>query len=220
MLHFRNLAALLLMSLLVACGDVPTEVEDKNPVGSLSFDYSGTRSGSYSVSGGVTLDANGRPKMEDRAIAIYTPNASTPSDTMLTVGAIDLKGNSTLDNVAFLFFQKPTTGSFSLTDVETCAGSASPSLEGCLLAGLFFDIPLAGNPDPRNQYLFTEGTITLTRVDQKWVEGTFRGTASRRDPETGEVSGTVNVTNGKFRTPVVEMPKEEMPTFSVSPLIP
>jgi hypothetical protein len=177
-------AALALAALtLSGCGD-STGLGSKT--GSLSFSYSGARSGSFSASGEYRATttsfvkqpfAVGSKGVENGVAFIsvlsYQPVTSTTGDVAIVL----------LPNVT-----APTTLSLD----STC------DTDACPLAAVVFDTDPDVDEDESDFYVFDSGTLQVTSVASGRITGTFSGTATEFLSDAA-----ITVTNGTFDVPLV-----------------
>jgi len=150
--------------------------------GSLSFSYTGARSGSYSASGLLTRHNDSAFVKQSFASGLTLTNNGRPYVGMLSYAPLT---TSSGDEVVFLF---PSVGAGqTLTFTETCATST------CSLGLIAFNT----NPDLVNDgsdpFFFTTGTLQITSVKDGRIAGTFSGTAV---DSLG--TRTITVTGGTF----------------------
>lgn len=172
---------------LAACGGDSTG--SGNASGSLSFSYSGPRSGSYSAQGSYEeLNGNSFTKREF-AVATTDNSTGTAAIAMLSYNPV----SSTRGDLTLFAFTRPSSAGVINVDDDNCVTS------DCPLALFAFNV----NPDVSSTtgevyYYLTRGTITVTTVNTNNVAGTFQGKAV--DLDSGD---TLVVTNGKFNVPIV-----------------
>jgi hypothetical protein len=170
---------------LAACGGDGTgsSVEP----GSLSFTYTGARSGSYSATGSIRRTSD-----------------STFARQPFAVGAKgSLQGTSF---VSILSYQPVTaeTGNMALFDLANVTGPTTLSLssacdaDDCPFAAIVFDTDPNASEDESDFYLFESGTLNVTSVSGNHLRGTFSGTATEFFGDA-----TITVTNGTFDVPLV-----------------
>jgi len=171
---------------LSACGD-GTGSSGTTASGSLSFDYSGARSGSYRASG-----------------TFQRTSDSTFAKQPFAVGARGTVSGTTF--VDLLSYQpvNAQTGHMVLIELPNVTAPATFSLNGscdtddCPLAGLVFDTDPSASEDSSDLYFFDTGTLQVTSVSSGRIRGTFSGTATQFLGEQ-----TITVTNGTFDVPLV-----------------
>jgi len=195
----RIAAALAAASLaLAACGDgTGSSVEP----GSLSFTYTGARSGSYSATGIIRRTSD-------------TTFAKQP----FAVGAKgSLQGTSF---VSVLSYRPVTaeTGDMVLFDLANVTGPTTLSLssscdaDDCPFAAIVFDTDPNASEDESDFYVFESGTLNVTSVSGNHLRGTFSGTATEFFGDA-----TITVTNGTFDVPLVS--PSRVPLASRAPAI-
>ncbi|HSU12882.1 hypothetical protein [Longimicrobium sp.] len=178
-------AALLAATIsLAACGDSTGSSVDP---GSLSFTYTGARSGSYSATG-----------------AIVRTSDTTFAKQPFAVGAKGTLQGQTF--VSILSYRPVTssTGDMVLFDLANVTGPTVLSLDAgcvaddCPFAGIAFDTDPDASEDESDFYLFDSGTLSVTAVSGGRIRGTFSGTATEFFGDA-----TITVTNGAFDVPLV-----------------
>lgn len=181
----------------LGCGGT-TEPEVFNPVGEISFTYSGAISGSFSASGTLDLVPGAVPQavtgatafVQDSVLALigFRSNATTVGDLfVISLGRpADAKGTVSFDPLAC---QQQTAGSCR-------AGVFIPDISPV-------DLQLAID-DPASflakSYILAIGNVTVTEQTALRIRGTFAGTAVKG----GEPSfqNLVQITKGTFDLPV------------------
>ncbi|HEX8906038.1 MAG TPA: hypothetical protein VF771_14415 [Longimicrobiaceae bacterium] len=170
---------------LAACGD-STGNSEASP-GSLSFSYTGARSGSYSATG-----------------AFRQTSDSTFAKQPFAVGARGAESGFTY--ISLLSYQPVTAeeGDMALfilpnvTSPATFPLSASCETADCPFAALIFDTNPDASEDDSDLYLLESGSVNVTSVSSRRMRGTFSGTATEL---FGDAS--ITVTNGSFDVPLV-----------------
>ena len=171
---------------LSACGD-STGSSGTTASGSLSFDYTGARSGSYRASGAFQ-------RTSDTTFA-KQPFAVGARGTISGVTFVDLLSYQPVD---------AQTGHMVLIELPNVTAPTTFSLDGscdtddCPLAAVIFDTDPNASEDDSDLYFFETGTLQVTSVSSGRLRGTFSGTAT-------EFLGdqTITVTNGTFDVPLV-----------------
>jgi hypothetical protein len=168
---------------LAACGDgTGSGVEP----GSLSFTYTGARSGSYSATGTIRRTSDTTFARQPFAVAAKA----------------SFQGASF---VSLLSYQPVTdqTGHLVLFDLAGVTGPATFSLApcdtpDCPFAAIAFDTDPNAGEDDSDLYVFDSGTLAVTSVSGGHLRGTFNGTATLL---LGDA--TITVANGTFDVPLV-----------------
>ncbi|HEX8432240.1 MAG TPA: hypothetical protein VF625_13210 [Longimicrobium sp.] len=190
--------ALLAASLLVlaGCGDDSTGSSD-GALGTVSFNYSGDASGSFSASS-RNEDPNIRPPVSGGEVAIGTRSDDAAFGVQVT--GIEPSGGGS----------RATIGDLVGISVPVSSGAAtfriSPTCldDDCPFVFVALDTDITGDePDLLGTFWFMEeGTVRVTSTSNDRVRGTFSGTAISFDLETGEDFGTMEIRNGEFDVPV------------------
>lgn len=156
----------------------------------LGFSFSGDRSGTYSVTGEVPLDASRRPQYGTWAAAL-------PQDTVNLQVAAARAGTGRLADVFLIVLHRVSApGTYTLS--ASCTESTPTSCARGLLAfGYNWD---SRNPPPEAQYDLAAGTITVTSVSADRVRGTFEVSGPRVSTAGG---ATISLTSGSFDVAVV-----------------
>jgi hypothetical protein len=185
MMKNRISAALAAASLaLAACGDgTGSSVEP----GSLSFTYTGARSGLYSATGTIRRT----------------------SDTTFAKQPFAVGAKGTIQGTSFvsvLSYRPVTTetGDMVLFDLANVTGPTTLSLssacdaDDCPFAAIVFDTDPNASEDESDFYVFDSGTLNITSVSGNHLRGTFSGTATEFFGDA-----IITVTNGTFDVPLV-----------------
>lgn len=190
-------AALLTLALLAGCGDGSTGPETPK-AGTLVFAYEGGGyAGRMSASGTLRLDAAGRPEF-----GTYAAGARGPSrgQDALAVVAFEAREQAQGDRATFSIWPFRGTGDYDLANL------CDPQAGMRCASGSFVINPRVvwtGQPsETRAIFLFRSGTLTITRVDDRSVAGTFSGTGRFIVGSSG--SDVVEVTDGRFEVPLVQ----------------
>ena len=155
-------------------------------VGSLSFNYSGDMSGSFSVSGEPNLGTNFYPQ---NAFA-----AATNFSGSVTIAGVKPRTAPLYDVMAMDLSNSDVTGPRT---IDFCSTGGCPEV--------FFALGFNGDGDTfETSYIFTSGSVTIAAMDDKRMRGSFSGTATYLDPDTGTLvpARTITVTNGQFDVPI------------------
>ncbi|HET7229508.1 MAG TPA: hypothetical protein VFJ16_05865 [Longimicrobium sp.] len=172
------------VALLAACGD--STGSSGSGTGSLSFSYSGVRSGSYSATGefkGGNSNFDGKPF----AVGI---RAIQPTGSVLALISYQPVTSSKGNVVVFALPNISGTGSIDLT-------CASADFTTCAFASVIFDTDVTVEEEDGQTFLFTSGTVNVTTNSGGHLRGTFSGTA-----ENFEGDSVITITNGTFDVPV------------------
>jgi hypothetical protein len=184
-------AALLLSAaaLLSAC-DGPASPGERTP--SVSFRYSGSISGVYSVTAP-------RP-----APGVWTPplvQGITPLSNAFYINSAGLNGGAR----EYLTIQGPRTlGTYPM-------GVPCPVTESCpAISGVFIGVDSAGHPrEGGREFIFTQGTMTILQPPRAgWIRGRFSGTAEVKLYTGGQwrADTPFTVTDGTFEADLIEGP--------------
>lgn len=184
----KHLAAALAAAAMAlsACGD-GTGSSGGTASGSLNFDYSGARSGSYRASG--TFQRTSDTTFAKQAFAVGARGT--------------ISGTTVID---LLSYQpgNAQTGNMVLIELPNATGPATFSLDAscgtddCPLAAIIFDTDPNASEDSSDLYFFETGAVQVTSVSSGRIRGTFSGTATEFVGDQ-----TITVTNGTFDVPLV-----------------
>ncbi len=155
--------------------DVKDTTEPVYPTSSLSFDYSGFLSGTYSVTGALPLSPDPGTSISDYEWAdalVFEEYGVEWAGVMANFPT----GNGRESTYLQIHIKNPGTGDFALP------GRGS------------YDVLCFGMNGPGNQqnFLFTSGTIIVTSYKSNRIMGTFSGTLEMGQ---GEV---ITISNGVF----------------------
>jgi hypothetical protein len=191
--------SVLALGLLAAC-DGDSTGPDGDRSGSLRFDYAGSGyGGTFSASGRLDLNGSGNPEFGSFAFAVR--DESGRSDAVV-ITAFDPAQQPRGDAMVLIIEPATGTGDFSL-DFDCDPGTG----DDCAF-GLFVPDVDIRNADLETQpqgavFFFDTGTLSVTRLGSESVEGSFSGTGVFVDLETGDESGLVRVTDGRFEVPIL-----------------
>lgn len=181
------LAVLAATAALAACKDATGD----NGVGSgsVSFTYSGARSGSYSAKG--EFEKVGTSSFVKKSFATGVSLRDANGDVIGILGYVPVTATTGHQAVLVL---PPVSGGETLEIDPTCEG-----VTFCPLGLITFDINPDEQFDDSEGYLFTGGTVHVTSVANNRLKGTFSGTAV-------DITGTqtLTVTNGSFDVPLLQ----------------
>ncbi|MGH7457676.1 MAG: hypothetical protein ACREKN_01165 [Longimicrobiaceae bacterium] len=173
-------APLLVVILIAGCKDAVEPVP--NPVGSLSFTYSGAVDGTFDAQGEYPA-----PGAQPTSFA-----AAEPSPLGGGVAIIGLRTRDLVQDALIL-------------DVGTVTqpGTYSPRLS------LFFYGVAAGNISPARLFMQEAGEVVVTSVSDERIEGTFTAILVAGDllfpmPPDTVPPDTVVVTDGEFDVPIID----------------
>lgn len=180
-------------ALAVACGDDPVAPLDEAPIGTLSFAYSGTVSGSYSVQGKAPSFENGTGWKEPHAIATIN-QISTEPHVMTRVSSSTGSKETSFHDASL---EIPLAGVGTTTVTESCF---VPGTLKCAYALFHFSVKSATG-EPQLSCVLREATLTIANRTTTRVAGTFSGTAKcwTMQLEWSEVQ----VTGGVFDVPII-----------------
>ena len=177
------------------CGDSPTgptpPVPPEQQEPTVSFTYSGARSGTYRVEGDVSLDAERRPQFGTWAAALQIPGEAPG------VTAAQARTAPLADVFLIALHNITAPGSYPITPQMQCRLTTATSCA----TGLFvfgFDWEDA-NRDPDAAYYIESGTVTVTAIDDEWISGTFETSG----PSLFVSGGTISLASGSFDVPLV-----------------
>ena len=177
--------------LATGCGDSPTEPappEEVEPT--VSFTYSGARSGTYRVEGEVPLDAERQPQHGTWAAALQIDG----EDPGITAARADTAPIADVFLIALHNITEP--GSYSLTPEPQCQLATATS---CATGLFVFGFDWEGERNPDAAFYLESGTVTVTAVDDERIRGTFQASG----PSLFRGGGTISLASGTFDVPVV-----------------
>lgn len=158
--------------------------------GSLSFGYTGVRSGSYSASGTLHLVTDSTFTKQQFAAGIHI---FTGVDAVGLLAYSPVTG-STGHEVLMVFPYSTTSQTLDLSGAGCTTTTAL-----CPFASIVFDSNPDLSVDGSQEFDFVSGTLQVSGVSNGRVQGTFSGTAS-----TVGGDSVITVTNGTFDVPVLE----------------
>jgi hypothetical protein len=171
-------------ALLAACSD-STGSSNTGP-GSLSFTYSGARTGSYSASGTFKQTSSSFVK---QPFAVGVSSNTSGGSALAMVSYVPV--TSSTGNMILLGIPNRTSGTVDLDD--SCTGTNTV----CPFAAILFNTNPDLEEDDSQIFTFTSGQVNITSNTGKHVTGTFSGTA-----ETLLGDSVITITNGTFDMPV------------------
>ena len=181
--------------LATGCSDSPTGTtppvppEQQEPT--VSFTYSGARSGSYRVEGDVPLDAERRPQFGTWAAALQIPGEA------VGVTAARARTAPVADVFLIALHNITAPGSYTITPQAQCRLTTTTSCAtGVFVFGFDWE---DANRDPDAAYYIESGTVTVTAIDDEWISGTFEASG----PSLFVNGGTISLASGSFDVPVV-----------------
>jgi len=202
----KRLQWLLLMAAFLltgpACGD---DDDSAGPgsggasTGELSFNYSGALSGRFEAKGGLSGTTG-----SGNAYAVGMVDAN---DNAMGVSAFVPTGSGRANQIVIVIPGASRPGTYTVR--EDCR-------DDCVSILFYHGVSTAQQADPKTTRIFVviEGQISVSRVDDRRMVGTFSGKAIE---VLGEDEGRLDVTNGSFDVPVVELPIPD-PGFSLAPV--
>jgi len=155
--------------------------------GELSFNYSGALSGRFEAEGGLTGTSS---PGDEYAVGMVDAN-----ENAMGVSAFVPTGSNRGDKVVIVIPGASRPGTYTISDdCGDCPGFL-----------LYFGLPTNQQADPASTRIFVaiEGQISVSRVDDGRMVGTFSGKAIE---VLGDDEGMLDVTSGSFNVPVVELP--------------
>jgi len=173
------------VALLAACGDSTGSSNTATGSGSLSYTYTGARSGSYSANGEFQQNTTSFVK-QPFAVGVRSQQA----------------GLSAISIVSYLPVTS-TTGHMVLIGIPELSGTGNIDLSGtscsslCPLALLLFDTNPDLEEDDSQLFGFTGGRVSVTSNSGGHLRGTFSGTA-----ENFAGDSVITITNGAFDVPI------------------
>jgi hypothetical protein len=185
----RIIAAATLAAAAALAGCKDSTGNDGPGSGSVSFTYTGARSGSYSASG--EFERVGTSSFVKKSFAAGVTLADPSGQYIGVLGYVPV--TATTGNQAVLVL--PTvTGGETLTLDPTCESTTF-----CPLGLITFDLNPDAQVDDSEGFLFSDGTVHVTSVANGRIKGTFSGTAV-------DITGTktLTVTSGAFDVPLLQ----------------
>jgi len=185
--RMMTLAVLAAAAALAGCKD--STGNDGVGSGSISFTYTGVRSGSYSASG--EFEKLGPSTFVKKPFATGVSLSDANGNVIGILGYVPVTATTGHQAVLVL---PPVSGGETLEIDPTCE-----TVTFCPLGLITFDINPDAQIDDSQGYLFTGGTVHVTSAANGRVKGTFSGTAV-------DVTGTqtLTVTNGSFDVPLLQ----------------
>lgn len=175
---------------LAACSTDSTGFEEIES-GSLAFNYTGARSGSYSATGSFTA-STGRNAFQALPFAAGVKINDPVAGQLVGIIAFLPFTASTGHQASFLL--PPVTAGQTLDLATSCT-----TFTFCPLGLLAFDLNLAVAAQDPDTFVFTSGTLTIASVSGGRMAGTFSGVA-----EDSAGVRTITVTDGTFDVPLVD----------------
>ena len=183
---FRLIALAAALGSMAACKD-STGSDNNGNNGSLSFNYSGARSGSYQASGQYQSSGTSFAK-QSFAVGTNTVLFGTP---VALIASYQPTTSSRGDEVILVLEGNAHTGTYS-RDFDCDAN--------CAIGFVSYGIdPALDDDTSSDDFSFADGTVTVTSVSNGRMRGTFSG--HMEDDETS--LRTVNVVSGSFDVPMV-----------------
>lgn len=191
--NVRRSAALAILSVaMVGCGDLgsnpkePPIVDYYSPVSVVMMTVSGDLSSQFFSRGHATVDTT----TDDLAWA----------ESAGYVAGGDIMGADVGENGAgdlvLLSLPSNDVGEYTISavcSVEHLTGQGAPCARGALTRGL-----TGWDSGATERWTFVSGTVAVRRSTATRIEGEFSGKMNRLNEETGEVTGTAEVTTGLF----------------------
>ncbi|MCR4338757.1 MAG: hypothetical protein NUW01_02605, partial [Gemmatimonadaceae bacterium] len=156
-------------------------------IGSMSFTYSGSESGSFSVS----------EPAGPRTTGVTGVKFDGPPN-LLFVAGISMQSSTHGDILELILSNVMAPRTLSLDD--DCDSTTGDCPLGFFSRNV--DASLIGDPGDL-PFIFTSGSVTVTLITSERIAGTFQGTA-----KTLVLEGTprvVTITNGKFDVPLMSL---------------
>jgi hypothetical protein len=186
-LHFTLAVAAAAVVGLGACSD-STGAKDRDST--VSFQYSGFSTGSFTASGNATNASQTHP-----AFAAAIRDTTDDAEPVVAIVGFQALENGRTSFIDLEFVEPSKPGDISLDD--TCGTGTSHV--GCGLALLAFnwDLTVDSAAAGEESYLVTGGTVHVSEISSTRVRGTF--TAQAEDDN----AHTITVTGGSFDVPFV-----------------
>jgi len=179
-MSLRPIAAAMVAALALAgCDDLlGLGSADPNEVGSLSFQYSGARTGSFRARGPVP----------DDIVGSYAASYSGFDDLTLTAFNATSGGRGDYVTIVSGVLERGETAT-------ACLGSSFPT-RSCFLGTIVFNLD-PNDPDGpgRETYLITSGRLRITGKSSRGIAGTFSGSA------VGGGGARIEIIAGRFDAP-------------------
>lgn len=187
-------AGLCAVVLLAGCDGSPSEPRF-DPVGSISFAYSGVISGSYEARGVMEVEQGAIPAPVTGATAYL-------QDDLMNLLAFRAQTSTRGDAFTLLLGAVPGTGSLPL-DPLSCQQQV---LASCRI-GFFVpdvDVTQLTGPDLASlleiTYVLVLGNVEVTTRTDRRIRGTFQAIAFRGNEEN--LQNSLTITNGSFDLPI------------------
>jgi hypothetical protein len=193
----RRAALILFTALpLTSCDRGSTDPEPFDPIGSLSFTYRGSITGTFSATGALEIPA-------DSSLPSVTGAGAYPQQDQLALVASYADAPPHADLFTLLLGDVWRGGSFQI-DPSPCAGGSPAECRVGFFLPEVHPSEWTATPDLqtiRNQgYLMITGHVTITSISRTRVKGSFRGTALRGSELN--LQNTIAISNGLFDLPL------------------
>lgn len=191
----KRLQWMLLMAAFLVTGPACGDDDSTGPgdgggasTGKLSFNYSGALSGRFEAEGGLSGTSG-----SGDAYAVGMVDAN---ENAMGVSAFAPTRSGRGNKIVIYITGASRPGTYTIRDDCT---------DDCVGILFYFGVSTSQQADPATTRIFvtTEGQISVSRVDDRRMVGTFTGRAFEL---TGDDQGMLEVTNGSFDVPVVELP--------------
>jgi len=195
---FRLAMAFGIALALTACdGGGPIDPGPQETGGTVSFNFSGDQSGSFSAAGVI----QGSP--ENPAFGTWAAAGWSQEEQQLAVAAFTARTVPAGDWFVLALGNTTGTGTVMLDGAPCLQGEE----DGCAMGMLAFDVRQVGEFDPMNDrvYAVVSGTVTITTYTTDRLTGTFSGTGvhlldlvtSAPEPRT------LTIADGSFDVPLI-----------------
>lgn len=213
MISLRRISALCLASSLVLAGcessSTPAELEfEGSREGTVTFNYAGARSGTFSASGKYGLDGVGNVERVPFAIGLRYFD-QTERETLVNLSSFSPRSTRVTDIMDLYLESEVVAGETVSLDLASCLDAGQTLKERCGLGFFAFGV----DPDDLSQGDVWEtvgGTLRVDVVTRFNMRGTF--SATLRNTLNGE---QITITGGAFNVPVVD--EDDAARFSAAP---
>ena len=183
------------MAALAGCGE-PTSTEKLHPAGTVRFSYRGALTGTYEAAGELRVQAATAGPPATGATAFR-------QDSTLAVLAFRGVGGTRGDGFTLLLGALRSTGTFAFDPTACQSAAAGGCRVGAFAPGLDATA-LVASADPAQlaagAYVLALGSVTVTRLSDTRLRGTFSGTAvPLRNPT---LQNTLFISGGEFDVPI------------------
>lgn len=181
----RRIALVAALGFTASCGDD----DPLNLNGSVSFNHSGSVTGTFSAIGRL-------PLIPDISAAAWAAGTRDDQNQAVFITAIVPRSGNRYDNVVVVS-PRLTPGSNNVAPILNCAGVST-----CAFVTVNFGVSQADDTDFTLSCFLETGSVVLSSISQNRAAGSFSGTGECTTP-TGTVT-VFTITNGSFDVPLLQ----------------